>query len=214
MDGFTGSELIDDYTIKLMFSKPNGTFSHYIGMQDVTAIPSEAGWAAKGSEMNLAPVGAGPFKFVEWVPQSHISYIRNEDYNWGSSLFDHSGPAHLDGVELIFIADQATRTACLMAGDCDIIRDPSFPAQVQLSRNDNYTLVKIPETGMPFSFVFNTAKWPTDQLAVRKAINLAVDREKINQAAYLGQRKPLYWKKPGSRIPMATAFLSRTVKRW
>jgi peptide/nickel transport system substrate-binding protein len=45
---------------------------------------------------------------------------------------------------------------------------------------------------MPYSFVFNTAKWPTDQVGVRKAINLAIDREKINIAAFLGERRPLY----------------------
>ena len=192
MAGFTTAEVLDDHTVVVRFERPTGTFSHYIGMQDVTAIPSEAAWEQKGKEMNQSPVGAGPFKFVEWVPQSHISYERFDAYNWGSDLFENQAAPHLDGVEVRFIADQSTRTACLMAGDCDIIRDPSFQAQVQLSQDDEFELVKIPETGMPFSFVFNTKRWPTDDVAVRKAINFAVDREKINQAAYLGQRQPLY----------------------
>lgn len=192
MAGFTGAVVVDDHTVVVRFDKPTGTFSHYIGMQDVTAIPSEAAWEEKGAEMNRAPVGAGPFRFVEWVPQSHISYERYEDYAWGAELFDNQGAPHLDGLEVRFIADQSTRTACLMGGDCDIIRDPSYPAQVRLSQMDEFKLVRIPETGMPLSFVFNTKRAPTDDVAVRQAINFAVDREKINQAAFLGQREPLY----------------------
>ncbi|MGV3650359.1 MAG: ABC transporter substrate-binding protein [Devosia sp.] len=192
MAGYTGTDIVDDQTVVITFDKPMGTFAHYIGMLDVTAIPSNAAWDEIGKDMNLRPVGAGPFKFVEWVPQSHVRFERNADYNWGSDLFDHPGAPYIDALEVKFIADQATRTACLEAGDCDIIKDPGFAAQVRLGSNPDYEMVKIPQTGMPYSFVFNTAKWPTDQLAVRKAINLAIDREKINMAAYLGQREPLY----------------------
>jgi len=192
MASYTESEIVDDYTVKVKFGQPMGTFSHYIAMLDVTAIPSNAGWDAGGKDMNLNPIGAGPFKFVEWVPQSHISYVRNPDYAWGSELFENKGAPHLDGLEVRFIADQATRTACLESGDCDMIKQPSYVDLVRLKTNEAYQVVDIPQTGMPFSFVFNTAKWPTDTVAVRKAINLAIDREKINMAAYLGQREPLY----------------------
>lgn len=189
---YVGTDIIDDYTIKVQFSKPWGPFSHYIGLLDVTGIPSNEAWVEKGMEMNRSPVGTGPFKFVEWVPQSHVLFERFDEYSWGAELFGHAGPAYLDGVEVKFIADQATRTACLEAGDCDIIKAPGYTDIRRLADNDAYELVRIPQTGMPYSFVFNTAKWPTDQLEVRKAINLAIDREKINIAAFLGEREPLY----------------------
>jgi peptide/nickel transport system substrate-binding protein len=192
MNGYSGSEILDDYTIKVNFSKPAGSFGFYLGMLDVAGIPSNAGWAAKGMQMNREPIGAGPFKFVSWTPQSNIRFVRNPDYKWGSPLFGHTGAPFLDGLEVKFIANQATRVACLESGDCDIIKDPNFADMRRLTANPNYNVVKIPQTGMPFSFVFNTAKFPTDQVAVRKAINLAIDREKINVAAYRGERRPLY----------------------
>ena len=192
MGPYADTEIIDDYTIKVKFSKPWGPFNYYIGLLDVTGIPSDTAWKEKGDKMNLIPVGAGPFKFVEWVPQSHIKYERYEEYNWGASIFDHPGPPYVDGLEVKFISDQSTRVVCLESGDCDIIKSPPYTDMRRLRDKPDYKLVKIPETGMPFSFVFNTAKWPTNELEVRKAINLAIDREKINIAAFLGEREPLY----------------------
>lgn len=192
MAPYVETEVVDTRTLKIVFDKPWGPFSHYIGMLDVTGIPSASAWEEKGIEMNLEPVGAGPFKFVEWVPQSHISVARNENYAWGSEIFENQGAPYLDGLEVKFIADHATRSACLESGDCDIIKAPSYADLRRLSGNDDYEVVKLPQTGMPYSFVFNTAKWPTDTVEVRKAINHAVDREKINIAAFLGEREPLY----------------------
>ncbi len=192
MNAYSGSDIIDDYTIRVNFSKPSGTFGFYLGMLDVAGIPSPAGWEAKAMQMNREPIGVGPFKFVSWTPQSNIKFVRNPDYKWGSPLFGHTGAPFLDGLEVKFIANQATRVACLDSGDCDIIKDPNFADMRRLSANPNYQVVKIPQTGMPFSFVFNTARFPTDQLAVRKAINLAIDRQKISVAAYRGERLPLY----------------------
>lgn len=185
-------EMIDDFNFKIKFSKAWGQFSFYIGLPDVTAIPSNAGWEKIGKEMNQKPIGAGPFKFVEWVPQSHISYVRFDEYNWGSDLFDHPGAPYVDGLQIKFISDQSTRVACLESGDCDIIIGPAYTDLQRLRDNPKFKLDRIPETGMPFSFVFNSAKFPTDDVNVRKAINLAIDRKKINQAAFMGERQPLY----------------------
>lgn len=192
MNPYAGSEIPDPYTIKVKFSRPWGVFAHYISMLDVTGIPSNAGWTAKGMEMNRAPIGAGPFKFTGWTPQRSITYVRNADYKWGSPLFGHQGAPFLEGLEVKFIANQATRTACLESGDCDIIKDPGFADIRRLTNNPRFDVVKIPQTGMPFSFVFNNAKFPTDQLPVRKAINFAIDRVKINNAAFRGERRPMF----------------------
>ena len=60
-------------------------------------------------------------KFVEWVDGDHILMERYEDYNWGSSYFDHEGPAYLEEVEFRFFPDHPTRLAALEAGDVNMI---------------------------------------------------------------------------------------------
>ena len=192
MNAYTETVIVDDHTIKVRFSKPSGTFGFYIAMLDVTGIPSNAAWRQKAMQMNREPVGAGPFKFASWTPQSNMKFVRNPDYKWGSPMLPHRGAPFLDGLEVKFIANQATRVACLESGDCDIIKDPNFADMRRLTANQNLHVEKIPQTGMPFSFNFNTARWPTNQLAVRKAINLAIDRQKISIAAYRGERLPMF----------------------
>lgn len=192
MNAYTETEILDDYTIKVKFSKPSGSFGFYIGMLDVTGIPSNAAWGQKGMQLNREPVGAGPFKFGSWTPQSDMKFVRNPDYKWGSPMLPHTGAPFLDGLEVKFIANQATRVACLESGDCDIIKDPNFADMRRLTANPAFDVTKIPQTGMPFSFVFNTARWPTNQLAVRKAVNLAIDRQKISVAAFRGERLPMF----------------------
>jgi len=192
MNAYTETVIVDDYTIKVRFSKPSGTFGFYMGMLDVTGIPSNAGWTQKAMNMNREPIGVGPFKFQSWTPQSNMKFVRNNDYKWGSPMLPHRGAPYLDGIEVKFIANQATRVACLESRDCDIIKDPNFADMRRLSSDPRLHVEKIPQTGMPFSFNFNTARWPTNQLAVRKAINLAIDRQKISIAAYRGERLPLF----------------------
>jgi len=189
---YIDTEIIDDYTFIIKFAKPRGPFSYYIAMLDVTGIPSNQGWEEKGKDMNLYPVGCGPFKFVEWVPQSYIKYERYDRYNWGSAMFDNRGAPHVEKLEVRFIADAATRVAALESGSVDIIKAPDFTDVKRLRDNPDFEIDRIPLTGMPFSFVFNTARWPTNDLNVRKAINLAINRERINIAAFLGEREPLY----------------------
>jgi peptide/nickel transport system substrate-binding protein len=172
MNPYTGTEIVDDKTIKVKFSKPWGSFGFYMGMLDVTGIPSNAAWAAKGMQMNREPVGAGPFKFVSWTPQSNIKLVRNPDYKWGSPMLPPYGRA---------LPRWARGQVHRQPGDAGGLpgirrlrhhQGPELADMRRLTANPAYQVVKIPQTGMPFSFVFNTARWPTDQLAVRKAINL------------------------------------------
>ena len=186
------TEIIDDYTLIIRFEEPWGPFGYYITMLDVTGIPSSKGWEEKGTDMNLEPVGTGPFKFIEWVPQSHIAYERFDEYNWGSDMFENQGAPHVSKLTVKFISDATTRVAALESGDVDIIKKPAFTDIQRLREHPDFVIDRVPYTGMPFSFVFNTARWPTNDLSVRKAINLAINRERINTAAFLGEREALY----------------------
>jgi peptide/nickel transport system substrate-binding protein len=107
-------------------------------------------------------------------------------------MFDNTGAPYIEGVEVRFIADASTRVAALESGDVDIIKAPAFTDVQRLRDHPDFVIDRVPFTGMPFSFVFNTNRWPTTDLNVRKAINLAIDRERINKAAFLGEREALY----------------------
>jgi len=189
---YESSEILDEYTIRVNFTKPWGPFETYAGDFYTMSIVSPAAVEEWGREVAMHPVGTGPFKFVEWVPQDHLTLERNPDYNWAPEIFDHQGPAYLDKIVVKFIGEPGTRLACLQSGECDVIKDPSFP-DIQALRDDpNFRVIKVPEKGAPYSWSFNTVKPPTDDVSVRKALNLAVNREMINESVFNGERAPYY----------------------
>ena len=182
----------DEYTATVVFSEPFGAFQYFVSIMDVSGMVSPTAIDTCGKEVNTLPAGSGPFKFVEWIPQTQITAVRNEDYNWAPDFFDHSGAPYVDGLEVKFIPDLTTMVACLEAGDCDIIKSPNAIDIIRLQNDPRFHLERTRQTGVPFSFTFNTLRWPTSEFEVRKAVNLAIDRARVSQAAYLGTKDPFY----------------------
>lgn len=172
------SEVIDDYTIAVRFSSPNAAFldglSHpQLGPVSPTAVEAlGADWGFSGI------VGTGPFMFESYTPDSEVVLVRNPDYNWGNEeVFGRSGPAALSRLVYKIIPEPATRTAALESGDVDMINDVSALDIARLDEDPNYDLVLIPQSGHGWSLMFNQEQAPTDELAVRQAVALAIDKE-------------------------------------
>ncbi len=190
---YESSAVLDDYTIEVKFSVPHGAFipnlaSYYLGSIYSPAAVDEWGM----DESSQHPVGTGPFKFVEWEPQSRLVYEKNPDYSWPPQNSVHVGPAYLDNIVVKFVPEPAARVGCLEAGECTVIHDPPYPDIQRLRDDPRFQVLMAPQKGMPLSWMFNTVRPPTDDVQVRKALNLAVDRRKINEAAYSGERLDFY----------------------
>jgi peptide/nickel transport system substrate-binding protein len=191
MPTFESAEVIDEYTVKINFSEPNGTFLVLAANSLYMVSPTAAEeW---GADFTFNPVGTGPFKFVEWVPQSHVKLERNEDYNWApQGLYDHEGPAYLDEVIFRYIPEEATRTAALETGEAHIaIRIGALDVPM-FEEDPNFYVIKEMVPGLPTNYMLNTAKPPTDDVRVRRAMNLWFDRELANEVIWYGERGPAY----------------------
>lgn len=151
-----------------------------------------------GSAANFEPVGSGPFRFKEWVRGSHVTLERNPDWTWGSSLFS-PGPAYLDEVVFRFIPEAQTRLAMLETGETHFIDLLPF-ADIQRMRDDpRFSVTGFLLPGMPQMNYFNTSIAPTNELAVRQAINYATDQQAIADVVYFGLVEPAYG-------PLSNAF--------
>ena len=72
--------VIDDYTVDII-TKPEYTpFAPGFGTETLAIVPMDTVLAMGDDAFNLAPIGSGPFKLVEWLPGEHIKVERNEDY--------------------------------------------------------------------------------------------------------------------------------------
>jgi peptide/nickel transport system substrate-binding protein len=172
----------DDHTVQIAFSKP--AFNQLWGIAGRTMIVPKHVWekvADPASELNENPIGTGPFKLDSFTPQTFL-LKKNPDY-W------EQGKPAIDGVRFISFSDNTSANQSLLAGKIDwgntFIPDP----QKNWVDKDPKTHL-VPSAGIyQTSLVPNLTSWPTNDLAVRQAMNLALDRKRIVDTVYFGVAK-------------------------
>jgi peptide/nickel transport system substrate-binding protein len=185
------TEVVDQYTVKVYLTQPYAPFLDsvsqvYVGMASPAAVQQ---W---GAEYQLHQVGTGPFIFKEYVPQDHLTLVRNPDYNWAPDVYSHDGPAYLDEIEFRFFVDPAVRALALESGDADVMGEMPPQDVARLESNPEYTVYQVPVPGQPLQFFLNSAKAPTDDQRVRQALLYATDRKAIAQTIFMGYSPQAY----------------------
>ncbi len=192
-------EKIDDYTVVVKTTTPNASLLTSLAMF-TAAIVSEDAANEYGEDFFKNPVGTGPFMFVEWVKDDHITLEAYDDY-WG-------GRAALDEIVFKVIPDTTTRLLALQNGEVDGV-EYLDPSQLSIVENDD-DLVLISEAGMNVGYIAlncgegyvdanGNGKWdegedadvpgafaPFDDIRVRQAIQHAINKESIITNLYQG----------------------------
>lgn len=172
---------IDDYTVKLVLTRPESPMLSNLAM-DFASIQSKeyADFLMESGtpeQMNRAPIGTGPFIFVDYQEDASIRYAANPEY-W-------EGAAPLDNLIFAITPDASVRYQRLKAGECQVMPYPN-PADVALMQDDPDINV-LEQEGLNLGFLaYNTMKEPFDNPKVRKALNMAVDKEAILDVVYQG----------------------------
>jgi peptide/nickel transport system substrate-binding protein len=176
-------EIVDDDTVRLHLNRPDGTL--FDSLTSRLAMLPPAYFEAVGAEgFAKAPVGTGPFAFVEWVPDDHVTLVANANYWEGS----YKGKPEVDRVVFRPIPEAATRVAELQAGGVHLIQDV-LPDQMDELEAAGLTVV--PDEAFQLQYVFfvtDDESAPTYDVRVRQALNYAVDVDAIieNLLAGLG----------------------------
>jgi peptide/nickel transport system substrate-binding protein len=184
-------EVVDTHTVRIDLSRPyapllDALSQVYLGMASPAALKQ---W---GADYQFHQVGTGPFRFVEYVPNDHLTLARNPDYAWGPSIFENQGLAHLEQIEFRFFVDAATRAPALETGEAHVMGEIPPRDAVRLDRADDFTLHPIPIPGQPAQFFLNTRLTPLDDQRVRQALLYATDRETIVQTIFVDTSPAAY----------------------
>lgn len=177
----------DDQTLILELKEPNApqllnlAFTGWMQPMSMDAI------AKYGNEYGRNPVGVGPWKFASWEPGESISFVRNDAYQWGDATLQNQGPPRADKLVIKFIADQQTRMAALESGSIDVVKDVPAKDAVRFRNNPKYQLIEQLNRGMGFDLIMNMNSEALQDIQVRKAINLAVNKEAMIRAAINGE---------------------------
>ena len=134
-----------------------------------------------------APIGTGPFKFVEWKKGQYVRLDKNENY-WKEGL------PYLDRVVARFIPDAATRAAALENQEVQYAAFNAVP-NVDAKRLDSIDGITVTTEGYsminPMMLLeMNTKSPPIDNVKVRQAISYAIDRQFIIDNIFYGYGKP------------------------
>jgi peptide/nickel transport system substrate-binding protein len=191
---------IDDYTVKLVLKRPNASIMTSLAMFTVNIVSPANAEKYQGDAFKY-PCGTGPFKFVEWVKDDHITLEANDNY-WRER-------SQLDKLIFKVIPDPSARLMALEVGE---VQGIEYPNPADFDRiNANKDLVLMTQPGMNIGYMaMNTGygyedanengvrdpdePWvktpgyfePLTKKKVRQAINMAIDKQSIVDNLYMG----------------------------
>ncbi|MFN8591983.1 MAG: ABC transporter substrate-binding protein [Thermomicrobiales bacterium] len=131
--------------------------------------------------IDVAPDGTGPFTFGEWIPGDHASYNKNPNY-WNSEAL----AGWPDEIVSQPISEALTRIANLKAGQVDLVENVPSQLVAELEQDSNVQLIRQPFTASYWCVNFNLRKPPFDNVKVRQAIAMAIDKDAIHQNVFFG----------------------------
>ena len=172
-------QVVDSTTIKFKTKKYDSNFLFNMARGDAVIVSKQA-----VDRLKSAPVGTGPFKFVEWNRGDSVVMAKNPDYYV-------KGLPYLDKVTFKFIPDPSAQLAALRAGDIDAIAYDLAPENVPALEKDVRFKVQKGNTTTDVIMAMNHSKKPFSDPKVRQAITLAIDRKAVIQGAVAGYGTPI-----------------------
>ena len=193
-------EKIDNYTVKIVLSRPNAAIMTSLAMFTVSIIsPTNA--TIWGADAFKHPCGTGPFKFVEWVKDDHITVEANKDY-W-------RGAPKLDKVIYRVITDPSARLLAIQAGEIQGMEYPDPASLASIEADSNLKLLTDPGMNVGYVAMNNGYRYndtnhngmhdqdepwvktpgyfaPFTNRSVRQAVNYAINKTSIVENLYKG----------------------------
>lgn len=171
----SGIETPDDMTVVFKLSRPDATFLHVLAINFASVVPKEAVEAAAG-DFGKKPVGSGTFILKDWTIGQRLVFDRNPDY------FNKDLP-YIDKVTVEVGQEPLVALLRLQQGEIDIAGDGIPPAKFLEIKNspEGAQMIVDGEQLHTGYLTLNTKIKPLDDVKVRQAINMAVNKERITR---------------------------------
>jgi peptide/nickel transport system substrate-binding protein len=170
-----------DSSVTFRFRVPSPTFSQTVNQASTSIVPREV-VEAEGPDFGRHPVGSGPFVLESWTPDDRVVLKANPGY--------YAGRPYLDKVVFRIMDDESTRDADFRSGALDMMtlgedtyqqykKDPTY-------KNDIIEAAEFFTRGI----FFNTTVKPFDDVRVRRAVNLAINKKLVVEKALANKAYP------------------------
>ncbi|EAR53099.1 ABC peptide transporter, periplasmic binding protein [Oceanicola granulosus HTCC2516] len=175
-------EKVDDMTVQFNLTRPEAPFIANMAMDFASIVSKEyhdaMAEAGTPEMVNQAPIGTGPFQFVDYQADAVIRYAANEDY-WKEGL------PKVDNLVFAITPDASVRYQRLQAGECHVMPYPN-PADIEAMKEAEGIEV-LEQEGLNVGYLaYNTTMEPFDNPEVRRALNMAIDKDAIIDVVFQG----------------------------
>ena len=184
MNNVESFQALNDSIFEIKLYNNFNSFIEILTMKYCSVVPKEV-VENLGDGFSKRPIGTGPFKFKRWDDNIKMVLTKNENYFELDSLGNNL--PYLDAISIKFIPDKKSEFMEFLSGNLDFISTPEntiidqiFDINGNLNNNykNKYTLSKSPYLNTEY-IGFNTSNNLNKDLLLRKAINSAIDREKM-----------------------------------
>ncbi len=169
----------DDHTVVITLKNPNPDFLFQLGQTTASIFEPKS---VAGN--NSRPVGTGPYKLENWNKGSSIVLARWDGYRDAKAV-------HLKRVTIRFISDAAAQVAALLSGDIDAFPRVAAARSLAQFRSDKRFQVLIGGSRAKTILAMNNKRKPLDDVRVRRAIAMAIDRKAVIEGAADGFGTPI-----------------------
>lgn len=201
-------EVLNDYALRIILKEPNAAFVQMLSM-----VSNWSAWIMpkhiyEGEEWEGNPrglvahpdmedpegkinpdgiIGAGPFIITEFEPGEYIVGVRYDYY--------HHGRPYVDKVIVEVVPDSVVGLTAFKAGKYDFLTNSYAPSFAEIESINNTEGITVALRGWVYdlSIIPNIQREPFDDIRVRQALSMAIDRESISRIAFSGYYPPDYW---------------------
>ena len=170
-------EAIDARTVVIKLKRPQPSLLAMLASGFTPIFPAHVPPTA----YRTGCIGTGPFKLKEWRRGEFVEYVRNPDYFV-------KGRPYLDGLRYLIIADRGTATAALQVARVDVAFPGETPRPIaeRLKSAVPQLIITPVNTSVVDHLILNVQRAPFDNVKVRRAISLAIDRRAYVKAVEQG----------------------------
>lgn len=187
-------EAVDPLTVRFKLNIAYAGFADIFADRQTRIVAKD-----RIADLSKTPVGTGPFMFKAWSPGDRLEVVKNPDYFL-------KGQPKLDAVTLRIIPESAARLAALESGAIDILWSMPYESVDKVKANPNLRADSV-ATPTWDGVILNNAIPPFNDVRVRKALALTIDKAAIVELALFGQGDPTF-----SPIPPSHPYFNKKLK--
>lgn len=189
----TKVEAVDPLTVRFTLNIPYAGFQDVFGERQLRIVPKDG-----IDKLATNPIGTGPFKFKSWAVGDRMELVKNPDY------FEKGLPK-LDGVTLRIIPETAARLAAIESGAIDLLWNLPYEA---VEKYKSHPSVRTDGTATATwdGVILNNEKPPFNNMKVRQALALTIDKEALVEICLFGQGAVTH-----SPIPPSHSYFNKSL---